>query len=922
MRVRVVQSKIFLPVLSVIVALAGCGGGNGLIGGGQSPVVLKSITLTPSSPSIALTVSPAPPAVQQFVAIGNYSIGNPQDITKQVTWISSDQTVATTDVNGGATAVNSGRTTITAQFRDPSSGNLVQSSTVLTVIAQLSSVTVSPASVKIAHGTTQQFIATGNYNDGTSADVTSQVTWNSSKPAVASVSASPGTQGLANGLTQGATSITAMLGDLNSSPAALTVSNANLASLAVTPTSPTVPLATSQPLVATGTFDDGSKQDLSRDVSWTTAASPSHVARVSAMGIVTGIGLGAETITATVPSSGISSSSNIAVDESSVKSVAVQPVNMVLFSGAASPKSTLANGTKQQMRAVATFKDGSSLDVTGIQGIDWNSSDTSVASIVAVSGMLTTQAAGPTTVTAKLGSEQGSNAVNVIDASLQSVVVGPNSAPVAQGGIQNVVALGTFLAPDNVTVFQQDVSNAAAWSSDANASLTFANGLQELAAGLTAGTANISAALTLPGGDAATGVAPLIITSGQLNTVSLSPGSAAVPTNGSRQFLATGNFTDGTQSDLSLIASWESSDDAVTTLSSFGFANASGPGQTNVSASFVDPASGTTVTGSGSVLVNPAALARIDICAATVANPLANCPPLDPFPPPPIISFESQTQFGFVAIGTFTDGSRQDLTDAVWWTSANPDVATMSNDPGIPGITTGVGHRGVATGGLLGGAVTVTATAGGVSGSVSATVNPSTLQSLRITPTDGIVALGVPQQCKAIGSFSDGNTQDLTSTVQWSTLNPDVAFVNAGGLAFPTGKGLAPVAQAPSAIVVGGTMITATMMNPSAISVFPWPVGTVFQFHGLTASNGDVSLLNDKPFTVLSATDPSDSHQLCKPGQSCNVTFGVPQLGPAQGSYTISAGNGQASALLKAQMNVIVNSVLTQISGTTTLTVQ
>jgi len=117
-------------------------------------------------------------------------------------------------------------------------------------------------------------------------------------------------------------------------------------------------------------------------------------------------------------------------------------------------------------------------------------------------------------------------------------------------------------------------------------------------------------------------------------------------------------------------------------------------------------------------------------------------------------------------------------------------------------------------------------------------------------------------------------------------------------------------------------MITATMMNPSAISVFPWPVGTVFQFHGLTASNGDVSLLNDKPFTVLSATDPSDSHQLCKPGQSCNVTFGVPQLGPAQGSYTISAGNGQASALLKAQMNVIVNSVLTQISGTTTLTVQ
>ena len=919
---RVLKTNIFLPVLSIVLALTACGGGNGLIGGGQNAVVLKSITLTPSNPSIALSVSPAPPVVQQFVAIGNYSVGNPQDITKQVTWISADPTVATIDANGAATAVNSGRTIITAQFRDPSSGNLVQSNTVLTVVAQLTSIAVTPASAKIAHGTTQQFTATGNYNDGTTADVTSQVTWNSSHPATASVSASPGTQGLATGLAQGATSITATLGTLSGSPAALTVSNANLVSLAVTPASLTVPLATSQPLVATGTFDDGSKQDLSRNVSWTTVAIPSRVARVSAMGIVTGLGLGAETISATAPSSGISSSSNIAVDESSVKSVSVLPVNMVLFPGAISPIPLLANGTRQQMRAVATFKDGSSLDVTGVQGIDWSSTDTSVASIVPESGFLTTQGAGSTNVAAALGSKQGSTSLNVMDASLQSVVVGPNSAQVAQGGIQNVVAWGTFLAPDNLTFFQQDVSSAAMWSSDSNASVSFANGLQELATGLASGTANVSAQFTVPGGNPATGVAPLNITSGQLSTISLLPGSAAVPVDGSRQFRAAANFTDGSQSDLSLLASWGSADDAVTTVGPFGFASASGPGQTSVSASFVDPGSGTTITGSGSVLVNPAALARIDICAATVANPLANCPPLDPFPPPPNISFESQTQFAFVAIGTFTDGSRQDLTDAVWWSSANPGAATISNDPGIPGIATGIGRRGVATGGLLGGTAAITAAAGGISGSVNVTINPSTLQSLRITPADGIVALGIPQQCKVIGSFSDGNTQDVTATVQWSSLNPDVAFVNAGGVAYPTGQGLAPVAQNPSALVIGPTLITVTMANPSSSAVFPWPVGTVFQLHGLTAGTGDVSLLNDKPFTVLSATDPADGHQLCKPGQACNITFGVPSLAPAQGSYTITAGMGQASALLKAQMNVIVNSVLTQISGTTTLTVQ
>jgi trimeric autotransporter adhesin len=538
-------------------------------------------------------------------------------------------------------------------------------------------------------------------------------------------------------------------------------------------------------------------------------------------------------------------------------------------------------------------------------------------------GSRTLSGPGSTTVSAALGSQQGSASVNVLTAALQSLVVAPNNAQVALGGIQNVVALATFLAPDNVTWFQQDVSNAATWSVDANAAVNYGNGLQELATGVETGTANISAGLTVPGGSATGGPATLNVSSGQLGTISLVPGSAAVPLDGSRQFRAIGNYTDGTQVDLSLLATWGSSDETIATVSPFGFASASGPGQTSINARFA-PAVGSAVAGSGSVAVNPGALARIDICAATVANPIVNCPPLDPVTPPPAIGFANQTQFGLVAIGTFTDGSRQDLTDAVRWSSASPEAATVSNDPGIPGITTGVGRRGVMTGGIQGGTAVITATAGGISGNAIVSVTAAMPQSLSITPANGIVALGTQQQCEVTGSFSDGSKQDVTSTIQWSSLNPDIAIVYPGGFAYSTGKGIANPSQDPSRLVVALGLVTITMVNPSTTNVFPWPIGSVFQLHGLTVSSGDVSLLNDIPFTILAESDPADSQHIqpCKLGQNCNISFVPPSVQPADGTYTVTGGTGQASAVLQATMNVIVDSTLTQVSGTTTLTVR
>ena len=80
-------------------------------------------------------------------------------------------------------------------------------------IPTLSSISVSPANPSVPGGNTQQFAASGTYSDGTSHDITTQVTWNSSNTLVATVNSS----GLATAVAVGTSSITATSGSISGS---------------------------------------------------------------------------------------------------------------------------------------------------------------------------------------------------------------------------------------------------------------------------------------------------------------------------------------------------------------------------------------------------------------------------------------------------------------------------------------------------------------------------------------------------------------------------------------------------------------------------------------------------------------------------------------------------------------------------------
>lgn len=179
-------------------------------------------------------------------------------------------------------------------------GGVTAQGDVFTVLPRLVSLAVTPANPSISAGRTVQFTATGTFDDGTAQDLTTSVNWNSSNIGVARINNALGSQGLAQGIAAGSTTITAASGSVSGSTT-LTVTSSVLASIGVSPATPSLSLASKLQFVATATFSDGSTQDFTRVVTW--GSSDVTVASISntpaSAGLATGLGIGSANISAT-----------------------------------------------------------------------------------------------------------------------------------------------------------------------------------------------------------------------------------------------------------------------------------------------------------------------------------------------------------------------------------------------------------------------------------------------------------------------------------------------------------------------------------------------------------------------------------------------------------------------------------------------
>lgn len=513
-----------------------------------------------------------------------------------------------------------------------------------------SAIRITPKNKVIAQSTTQQFFAFGFFPNGYIQDMTNYVSWSSSQPTHVTISNNSNSYGLATGVGAGISKISANYGALSDSTF-LTVTSAILTSISITPISSSIAKGTNTQFTATGIFSDGSKQDITSLVTWsssnTTIASISN--QLGKKGLALGNNVGTVSISAMY--NGVSNSTSLTVTGPVLTFISVTPSNPVA-----------AVETTQQFTATGIYSDNSTQNLT--TSVSW-STQSPVIAIVSnfpnSKGLAVGKSPGTTSVKATLGSISGSTNFRVVDVSLVKINVVPIVASLPAGMDFAYKAQGVY--SDNST---QDLTTQVTWKSTNVAIATISNspGSQGVATGQQAGTATISAQLGL-----ISGYAQLHVTSPNLLSIAITPVATTIPKGNQQQFTAIGTYSDASKQDLTAVVTWSSTSpliaDISNALNSPGLAQALSVGTTNIGAAYMGVSDSTLLT------VSAATLTSIAVTPANSSMPIG-------------------AKKQYTATGTYSDSSMHDITQEVTWYSSTPSIATISNDDATKGIATAI----------------------------------------------------------------------------------------------------------------------------------------------------------------------------------------------------------------------------------------
>ncbi len=255
--------------------------------------LLERLTLSPQNISLGNGLS------QPYTVIGILDDGTQITLTDELTWNSSNPSVATIDSAGRATAQQLGQTTITASFEDLSvSTNLTVTDAVVTGLS------ISPLTPQVALGREQQFSVSATLSDGSTENATSTATWTSSNQTVAINPVS----GLTATVGQGTTTISASLGG-QSAQTTLTVTPAVLDRIAIDQGDVTAVPGSTRQFTASGFYSDGSTTDITEQATW--SAEAGVTINQSGEAVVDGAIGGSSAISASLPGTEFSSSIDV-----------------------------------------------------------------------------------------------------------------------------------------------------------------------------------------------------------------------------------------------------------------------------------------------------------------------------------------------------------------------------------------------------------------------------------------------------------------------------------------------------------------------------------------------------------------------------------------------------------------------------------
>jgi hypothetical protein len=155
---------------------------------------------------------------------------------------------------------------------------------------------VSPVNPKVVLGEEIQFTATGFYANQTTVDITDTVEWATSDAGVLDVSSSLDSEGLGETLSSGAAQVKASFFEIESNRITVTVTEALIEGLTVSPASAQLEVDGTLQLTAEASFSDGSRGNVSGSVRWIT--DNGGVVTVDTTGHITAKGAGDTFVTA------------------------------------------------------------------------------------------------------------------------------------------------------------------------------------------------------------------------------------------------------------------------------------------------------------------------------------------------------------------------------------------------------------------------------------------------------------------------------------------------------------------------------------------------------------------------------------------------------------------------------------------------
>ncbi|MCQ9091134.1 beta strand repeat-containing protein [Vibrio alginolyticus] len=740
----------------------------------EADVLSIEVSPTTESTPIGLTKS--------FTANAKLSNNKTVDITNNaaLSWTSSQPSIATITSNqiqgnGVAKGVALGQTTITAtgwidgtKFEDTATLDVTD--------AVIDELRIEPKEVETPLGLTQQFTATAYFSDDvTTQDVTheSGLSWSSDNLNFVTIVSDPtdtSRNGLATAVGKGAVTITASgynsEGTEVKATATMTVTDAVINRLQITPARTSTPIGLTKAFTATGYFSDGiQNKDVTDDVSWT--SSDTDVATVlssqtSGNGVATGVSLGSVLIKA-----------SLNADVDATAALMVTPATPTGVLQITPTSQTIPNGTQTQpYEARAMMSDGSSPPVT--DDMDWSIAvgDAAVATITTgrpgggnaiATGLSVGEATINVTGTIHGTNVSGTATVIVSDAVATELVIEPDTEVTLAEGDEKQYAAKLILSDGTSTPVTSDARTS--WQTTSPAASVTSDGLvRGVDSSVDSGTLSVRVGGTY-NGRFLKAAAPLVVTPAVVESMTISPTDAEIPLNTNQDFTVKATLSDGrTDVDVTKWAStvWQSSNPSVATVISDNTPggdtslNGRATGVTESATPVQITATNNGHTVSANLTVTEANLLSIDVEPASVEVAAGDTAEL-------------------IAWGTYTDtdtpADRVNISDLAGWTGQNTAFATVVGGMSSDGVTPAATVTGVAEGGT-----STTACLNNLDGDpvcsdeVPITVNkPKVLVSISIDQGPVIeLSDSTPEMALTVtGTYDDTTTGDVTDRVTW-----------------------------------------------------------------------------------------------------------------------------------------------------------